>query len=612
MTKYYNLLIAGVLSTVIFSSCIDDNYDLGNVDTTSRFSVKDLVLPINLETIKLENIITVDEDDDQNQLRTVNYNGQPFYAIEQTGNFESDEIVIDRFTATPVALSPSQGIFRLQGSSGNALKKADSPGKIYLLVEEVYKDLTYSASNIDGAIRGLDKIYYTNDNDKIVNFVINFDINLPSGVTAYINNVKLRLPKGLNVVGISTSQQKFDASKYNASNGVISLDKVNLTGKITSLTISSDNTDLSYYPNSFSYDAQTNSGSFKLESEFTFEQGTLVVEGSAAQLAGINDDIYFDVTYQLDRFVIKSVMATVQYKLDGPALDIKPITLKNLPVFLSGPETNLVLANPQIYLSLNNPIGEYGLYYKSGLDIQTYRDNEKSATFPLGRELSVDPAPGDYKFLLAPQPGKVATDNRPEGYQQAQDITYPNLGNIVAGAGLPSSIDIELLDPMVPEKKTTQPIKLGTKLEAMIGSYTFLAPLALDGSAGANSKIVYTETKDGWNDETLDHLTITLFKLNCKISNDIPLDAEMAIYPIDKEGKLIIPEKEIKMVRIPGNTQDYDATFIIEGEITGLDGIIIVADVTPEDGVSDVLRPNQTITLTNSKVTVSGNYTNEF
>ena len=70
-----------------FSACVDNNYDLADLDTTSEFQVKDLVLPMNLDEIYLKNIIDVESSEqiliDDNK-----------YVFIEEGGFSSENITI--------------------------------------------------------------------------------------------------------------------------------------------------------------------------------------------------------------------------------------------------------------------------------------------------------------------------------------------------------------------------------------------------------------------------------------------------------------------------------------------------------------------------------------
>lgn len=51
-----------VISAIMpMTSCVDDKYDLSDIESTARIEVKDLMVPINLDVISLENIIEIEE-----------------------------------------------------------------------------------------------------------------------------------------------------------------------------------------------------------------------------------------------------------------------------------------------------------------------------------------------------------------------------------------------------------------------------------------------------------------------------------------------------------------------------------------------------------------------
>ena len=72
------------------TACIDDAYDLNDIDTTVRLSVNDLVIPINLDKIELSSVIDIDETDPNADIQIVN--GE--YAYVNSGDFTSGGISI--------------------------------------------------------------------------------------------------------------------------------------------------------------------------------------------------------------------------------------------------------------------------------------------------------------------------------------------------------------------------------------------------------------------------------------------------------------------------------------------------------------------------------------
>lgn len=73
---------------LLLTGCIDDNYDISNADTTSRINVNDLVLPVNIDPVRLGDVIKIEGG----KIQPVTIGDQNFYALVQDGSFESEDI----------------------------------------------------------------------------------------------------------------------------------------------------------------------------------------------------------------------------------------------------------------------------------------------------------------------------------------------------------------------------------------------------------------------------------------------------------------------------------------------------------------------------------------
>ena len=82
---------AATTMTMLLTGCIDNGYDLTDIDTTSEIKVNDLTLPVNLAPVTLSDIIAVGENEDD-KVKEVTINGKTFYAVEETGSFSSDPL----------------------------------------------------------------------------------------------------------------------------------------------------------------------------------------------------------------------------------------------------------------------------------------------------------------------------------------------------------------------------------------------------------------------------------------------------------------------------------------------------------------------------------------
>ncbi|MDE6309953.1 MAG: hypothetical protein K2L81_07160, partial [Muribaculaceae bacterium] len=223
----------------------------------------------------------------------------------------------------------------------------------------------------------------------------------------------------------------------------------------------------------------------------------------------------------------------------------------------------------------------------------------------VGYDYGVD---GPYNFVLAPENGSAL--NIPADFaQNLSFIGFPSLSDLLAppaGAkelGLPSQINIKVVNPMVP-KQTVNDFKLGVNLPGAEGKYELIAPLALnDGST-----IVYTDTEDGWNDEDVDALTITSLSATVDVTNSLQFDGELTAYPIDVDGNRI-PGVTVSSSKISANSTDEPVTITMTGTVKHLDGVTFVARLNSAG--RDPLTPSESIVLKNIRVKVSGYYEKE-
>ena len=86
--KHNSLIIGLSLACIALPSCVDDKYDLSDVDTTVRVDVNKLTLPIKLDEIKLESILK-----ESDRVKIID----GAYTVIEGGNFESDRNIRRRF-----------------------------------------------------------------------------------------------------------------------------------------------------------------------------------------------------------------------------------------------------------------------------------------------------------------------------------------------------------------------------------------------------------------------------------------------------------------------------------------------------------------------------------
>lgn len=575
-------LAAIAVVALSFSSCIDDDYDLSDIDTTAEFQVKDLVLPVNIDEIKLQSIIDLPEG---GQIKIVNDE----YVFVQDGEYESSDVSIPQVyldapqvpsVVTSVDLSQS-------GVMPQSLFPSDF--ELNYPIGEQLSQFSYNTSSVSDFIVDMEKI------GADFNIKIMFSIKgIDDIVDSYtLRNFKLQIVPGLDL--------SLEEGSYDAKTGILSLNDGKHYGSSLEFYMKISGVDI----NGAGIDYDHNSHSIVFDGKVGIYSGEIVIVADdlkeGVNILNIPKTIELHTDFDFSRMLITSFTGRIKYQLDG--LDIAPVSLSNIPDILSQEKTDITLVNPQIYLSLNNPVAKYNLSAQAGITITANRNNGQSTEHSLDNgyfTIAGTPQNDMNVFCLSPQKPQTYY----EGYESALHVPYSSLATVLSGNGLPKSLTITLDDPIVPEQDVKD-FALGQSLGIIKGSYMFYSPLEL----APQSQIVYRSTEDGWNDEDVDAITIKVLELSALITNELPLDIKITGYPVDVNGNKI-NNVDIEGVNVVAGAVDAPLTIRITGEITHLDGIAFEA-VATQGQEAKALKPSEVIHLKNLRAKVSGNYIKE-
>lgn len=582
--KLSNPMSLAVIAAVAlsFSSCIDDDYDLSDIDTTAEFQVKDLVLPVNIDEIKLQSIIDLPEG---GQIKIVNDE----YVFVQDGEYESSDVSIPQVyldapqvpsVVTSVDLSQS-------GVMPQSLFPSDF--ELNYPIGEQLSQFSYNTSSVSDFIVDMEKI------GADFNIKIMFSIKgIDDIVDSYtLRNFKLQIVPGLDL--------SLEEGSYDAKTGILSLNDGKHYGSSLEFYMKISGVDI----NGAGIDYDHNSHSIVFDGKVGIYSGEIVIVADdlkeGVNILNIPKTIELHTDFDFSRMLITTFTGRIKYQLDG--LDIAPVSLSNIPDILSQEMTDITLVNPQIYLSLNNPVAKYNLSAQAGITITANRNNGQSTEHSLDNgyfTIAGTPQNDMNVFCLSPQKPQTYY----EGYESALHVPYSSLATVLSGNGLPKSLTITLDDPIVPEQDVKD-FALGQSLGIIKGSYMFYSPLEL----APQSQIVYRSTEDGWNDEDVDAITIKVLELSALITNELPLDIKITGYPVDVNGNKI-NNVDIEGVNVVAGAVDAPLTIRITGEITHLDGIAFEA-VATQGQEAKALKPSEVIHLKNLRAKVSGNYIKE-
>lgn len=575
-------LAAIAVVALSFSSCIDDDYDLSDIDTTAEFQVKDLVLPVNIDEIKLQSIIDLPEG---GQIKIVNDE----YVFVQDGEYESSDVSIPQVYLDAPQVPSVVTTVDLSQSGVMPQSLFPSDFELNYPIGEQLSQFSYNTSAVSDFIVDMEKIG-ADFNIKIMFSIKGIDDIVDSYM---LRNFKLQIVPGLDL--------SLEEGSYDAKTGILSLNDGKHYGPSLEFNMKISGVDI----NGAGIDYDHNSHSIVFDGKVGIYSGEIVIVAAdlkeGVNILNIPKTIELHTDFDFSRMLITSFTGRIKYQLDG--LDIAPVSLSNIPDILSQEKTDITLVNPQIYLSLNNPVAKYNLSAQAGITITANRNNGQSTEHSLDNgyfTIAGTPQNDMNVFCLSPQKPQTYY----EGYESALHVPYSSLATVLSGNGLPKSLTITLDDPIVPEQDVKD-FALGQSLGIIKGSYMFYSPLEL----APQSQIVYRSTEDGWNDEDVDAITIKVLELSALITNELPLDIKITGYPVDVNGNKI-NNVDIEGVNVVAGAVDAPLTIRITGEITHLDGIAFEA-VATQGQEAKALKPSEVIHLKNLRAKVSGNYIKE-
>lgn len=576
--KHFLYLGAGVLLAAAATSCVDDDYDLSDIDSTVRVQVNDLTVPVNIDPFTMESIFDIDPNDPDATVQVVD----GVYAIVREGDFTTDEIKIGSLRLAADDFE-SAGTVLETGVSGQV------PGGIDITVPFHTEEVSVSSESdaVPVEITEIDKIGAT--------FTITYNLSF-AGLENKVSKMSLRdvvinFPKGLTgTPNIGT---------YDPAKGELRIANVNLS--TPRLSISMQCSELDFKVLGGVYDAAAHKAEFHTSVQIA--SGTLSFNSSdftgnvPAQLTLKSDG-------RISAIDVTSFTGRITYNIDGA--DVSSVQLNDLPDVLSQKDTRIILENPQIYLSITNPVAQYGLAASTGLGITSvFKDENGTVTGTTYHSLDngtfeVSALPSS-AYCLAPT--KPSSD--PQGYENASFVPFHSLQTVLEGQGLPAELDIDLVNPSVFNQAVNH-IPLGRSLGDVKGNYRFVAPLAF----GAGSQLIYTDTEDGWNDEDVDKITIETLQVETTVSSQLPIEVNFTAYPIDIHGNRI-NNVSVEGATVPANASDHKLVIRITGEIQHLDGIVFTATATVPADMESPLNPSQSISCKDIRATVSGYYEKE-
>lgn len=539
----YGSLILG--SLVMLSACVDDKYDLDDIDTTTAIKLDNLVVPVNLESIYLDQVLKVDEDDPENPVIIfTNENGKRNYAIKKGGEFTADPLFLKLLEATSYA-SVKDFTLPVVGNQ----------------IQSISTDYEYviGAGKVDNSIVRIYKMGISIP----MEIDLKFSYSASSGVPE-ISKLVLEIPQSFTAF--------YNGSEF--SNGEVPVNIVNGSLDSTIKVYAMD-----FGENGIEPTGEPGAKSLVFSGKIGIKSG--IVDSSAEGLMA---------AFSMSPFTANEISGEINYQLETP--EFEGVSLEDLPDFLREGESKLIIQNPQLYLNFGNPTTAD--FYTS-LMIEPMGNGGEALNFPMNgfREsviLAADftdlPYKNDY-------PGAMWIDD---------EEVKTKLPYILYGDGLPEYINFSLGTTFV--RGDVLNLTLGENL-GVGGKYTFFTPLAFN----ATSQILYQKKETDFFGDDMKDVKVTQLQLSAYPTTNLPFDLELTVYPLDKEGNHIYSNgKEVSASGIvKANANGSEILDInLNNPFTGLDGVEYqVSAVFMDD---EALSPDQFIKLDKIRAKVTGEY----
>ncbi len=571
-------------ATLGISSCIDDKYDLSDIDTNVRLKVENLTLPINIDEIKLKSIIDEPAKDDILQIV------DDEYTLVRKGDFASSDLKVNPITISAPHVNPAVATFKPSLPAG--APRREIPDEVaFSISDNISAAINYFNNDVPTEIVSVAKLGI----DWTVSFTVRIEAVGNSTSKFFLREFYFQLPK--NLVATST------LGDYDSATGLLYFPYLEVNNNVFSFNLHV--TGIVAEAPQVVLDTTGSHHSLALNTEVGIDGGQIGLKLADVSLTGIPTELKVTTNLWLSNIDVKTFSGKIKYDVD--AFNIAPVNLNDLPDVLSQPGTDVSLTNPQIYIRIENPFSMYSLKANTAFKLIANRPGESpvvssinNGTFDItGAAVSsycLAPTRPDH-YYVDPDPDEAAIYN----FSNAIDVPFTALSTALAGNGLPKTIDIKL-DPTTVPAQEVNDFVLG-KYNAVKGNYLFFSPLSM----GKDSKIIYSSTENGWADEDLNKLTITKLNVSMEVDNNLPFDIELTGTPLNVDGP--IPGTSITPVRIHGGETE-PVTIEVVGTITRLDGIEFSASAVSDKNAA-ALKPSQYINLKNIRVTVSGHYDDE-
>lgn len=567
-----SLMMTGGL---FMTSCMDDNYDLSDIDgTVAVGSDEGITLPSNNSTtnITLSDLLDIDESESVTTDVDGNYQYEQSSTIDDVNDIKVDEVTITKESSTDIP----------------AKIEIDPGNDYYLLPNGTLITDTYNGS----ITHNINTFNYEGDQPKevislsstdisgTVKLTINFDGSLVGGSSD--------LPKLIQKFDLLTiefpSYLEIESEATQENNKLIFTDVPTNQNLVIQATLKK--ADFSVAPDA--------------ENKLAIENDKIIMKGGVKIQANYNTVQFNKGDIDFDKLTINSVTNISEVTIKSATGKFDPdITIENstidlddLPDFMTDDEVVVDLYNPQIIFTANSQLPLPG---KINAKLKAKKNGSviKTVTIP---EFLVEQNKAN-KILIARRNENIPTDLT----QPA--IIVPDLSEIIKD--VPDNIELSI--EAKADSENDYDFELGTSYSITDINYIIHAPL----SFGDEALIVYNDTIDGWAEDLEDIYLTDNAKVEATfdITNNVPAKLTLEATPIDAKGNdidnMLNIENPPTVDKGVNNGVKFTITQKNKDALKKLDGLRLKIKGKPIDNTT-LNEKTQTIKIENISIKVIG------
>lgn len=527
------------------SSCIDNDYDLNQMDGTIGVGGTELLIPAGgTDVITLDDILDIDGSD---CILTLDDGS---YVFQKTAaSVEAAHPLIETFVVRQAKMQ--EGNLSMAGAVSGGRLTMNTKAQIFSY-EGVQPDEVNSLNNV------------------VVDNTLQMKFSFPAAMSAKVSTIQtfnVTLPDymGLTNVTSTVGNPVLEGSVIKLTN-IPTNQEINITAKISKL-------DFSLPGDAENYLRVEEDDSIKLLGDMRIALSANAGSLTSADLTGAK----LTSRLEIGDFTILSAEGTFVPNIELTDLGNTQIT--SLPKFLSEKGVVADLYNPMLMLTVENNMNVKGLV--SGT-ITSKKDGSQLAA------VAINNVP-----INALDTSTICICRRADAVSASQFdhvVEVPTLGNLIRT--IPDEVTFDA--NVVGDKTQVGSFNLGQQY-TITPNYSFNSPLTF----GKDARIVYKDTLDGWNDDVEDVILSdgAYLQFNATVENRVPAFLHIKAKAIGKDG-LELGEDIIKVEADQEIKASADGTTAVaspleikirqvaDGGLKQLDGLILTieAAATGSDG----------------------------